>query len=221
MCAKLTRRYVLYVCGTQEQADKHVGSIASLLEVLGVERAVNKFGTARGWRRDQLQTANGFNVTGIGLDVAIRGVKLDQYRPDLIILDDIDDDQDTVKTVNKKIDAITTSILPAGSSDLAVLFLQNLIHEEGIVSQLVDGRADFLHDREIPTVEPAVQGLEYRLEEQSDGSRIYRVTAGLPTWEGQNSRTCEAQINLWGLPVIPSRVSTGGGGGRRHVLRCR
>lgn len=197
--AKLTRRFVLYVSGTQEQADKHVQTVGSLFEALGVDRAVNRYGHSRGWRRDQLRTANGFNVSALGLDVAVRGVKLDQYRPDLIIFDDIDSQDDSLKTVAKKAAAITTAIIPAGSYDCALLFLQNLIHEEGIVSQLVDGRADFLHNREVPPVEPAVVGMQVKDVPQADGSRIYRIVAGTPTWAGQNLATCEAQISDWGL----------------------
>lgn len=163
-----------------------------------MERALNKYGTAKGWRRDQLRTQNGFNVSAYGLDVACRGVKLDQYRPDLILFDDVDTQSDSVRSTEKKIEAITTAILPAGSSDCAVLFLQNLIREEGIVAQLVDGRADFLRDREVPPPEPAVRGLSVETEE-SEGVSRYRILGGEATWEGQSLDICERQINDWGL----------------------
>lgn len=197
--AKLTRRFVLYVSGTQEQADKHVQSIASLFESLGVERAINKYGSSRGWRRDQLRTENGFNVAGLGLDVAARGIKLDQYRPDLIIFDDVDDLLDSLRTVDKKKSLITNSILPAGSSDCAVLYLQNKIHEDSIASQLCDGRADFLLDRETPFVDPAIVGMEVEAVENEDGSKGYKIVSGVPTWAGQDIPICEAQIARFGL----------------------
>jgi predicted phage terminase large subunit-like protein len=198
-CVRLSRRYALYVSETQEQADKHIAAIASLLESCGVARAVNQYGTAKGWRRQELRTANGFNVSAYGLDTAARGVKLDQYRPDLVIFDDIDSQDDSAKTTEKKIAAITTAIIPAGSADCAILFLQNLIHEESIFSQLVDGRADFLRDREPAVVEPAVRGLETETYDGGEGLQVYRITAGAATWEGQNLATCERQINDWGL----------------------
>lgn len=199
-CAvRLPRRFALYVSGTQEQADKHVQSVASLLERLGVERAVNVYGHSKGWRRNQLRTANGFNVAAFGLDVAARGVKLDQYRPDLVILDDIDELHDSSRTIEKKIDSITTALIPAGSTDCAMLFLQNLIHEESIFAQLVDGRADFLHDREPACVEPAVRGLQVERVPGPDGANLYRIVSGTPTWDGQDLATCERQINDWGL----------------------
>jgi hypothetical protein len=193
-----SRRFALYVSETQGQANKHVQAIAAKFESLGMERAVGKYGNSKGWKVDLLRTENGFNALALGLDAAARGVKLDDFRPDLIIFDDIDGRHDKPDTVKKKIDTITQSILPAGSSDCAVLFLQNLIHKDGIVAQLVDGRADFLLDREVPTVEPAVEGLEFESEELPDGRRRYRITAGTATWEGQDLETCERQLNDWG-----------------------
>jgi predicted phage terminase large subunit-like protein len=199
VCEKLSRRYVLYVCETQEQADQHVQSIASLLETRGIGRALNVYGSSKGWRRTQLRTANGFNVSSFGLDSATRGVKLDQYRPDLLVFDDIDNQKDTQRTVEKKINAITTSILPAGSSDAAVLVLQNKIHEDSIVSMLCDAeRADFLRDREPACVEPAVRDLQTTLVDEG-GAKVYRVTGGTATWAGQSLATCERQINDWGM----------------------
>jgi predicted phage terminase large subunit-like protein len=197
--AKLSRRFVLYCCGTQAQADLHVQAISALFERLGVARAVNRYGASKGWRRDQLRTANGFNVAAFGLDTGSRGVRIEEYRPDLLIFDDVDDRLDSPETVEKKVATITQSILPTGSSDAAVLVVQNLIHADGVVAQLVDGTADFLHSREVPTVEPAIRGLEVVSEPQDGGGNRYRITAGEPTWEGQDRATCERQINEWGL----------------------
>jgi predicted phage terminase large subunit-like protein len=199
MGLKLTRRFVLIVSETQEQADLHVQSIASLFERIDVERAVGKYGSSKGWRRNQLRVANGFNVAALGLDTASRGIKLDEFRPDAILFDDIDNSEDTPKTIQKKIRIITSKLLPAGSADCAILFLQNLIREDGVVGQLVSGEADFLHDRNAAKVEPAVYGLETRLVMGPDGRNVYEVTAGKPSWEGQSIAVVQAQINAWGF----------------------
>jgi predicted phage terminase large subunit-like protein len=196
---KLSRRYVLYVSETQDQADKHVQSIGSLLESIGVPRALTVYGHSKGWRRQELRTQSGFNVSAYGLDTAARGVKLDQYRPDLIILDDIDSQDDSPRITEKKILAITTAIIPAGSSDCALLFIQNLVHEESIFAQLVENRADFLHDREPAYLEPAVRDLEVEARDRGDGLKRYFITGGVPTWQGQDLAVCERQINDWGL----------------------
>lgn len=192
------RRFVLYVSETQAQADKHVQSIANMLLRAGAQPAKNRLGASQGWRREQVRTASGFNVAAFGLDSGMRGARLDEFRPDLIVFDDIDGRHDTAATVRKKIDIITETVLPAGSTDCAVIIVQNKIHADSIVSQLADGRADFLHGRIPAVVEPAVYGLEYRMERQPDGTPRYRITAGTASWAGQDLATCELQLNEWG-----------------------
>jgi hypothetical protein len=194
---KQTRKFVLYVSATQKQANKHVQGIRARFEVLAIPRAVGTYGNSLGWAMDLLRVANGFNVLALGLDAAGRGVKLDDVRPDLIVLDDVDGRHDSPETTAKKIATLTESILPTGSTDAAVLVVQNRIHSNSIVAQLVDGRADFLLDREVHE-EPAVRGLKLESEVQADGRHLYRIVEGEATWEGQPLETCEAQINEWG-----------------------
>jgi hypothetical protein len=199
---RLQRRFVLYVCSTQEKADPHVQAIGEHFETLGVGRKVGKYGHSKGWRRNQLRTENGFNVAAFGLDSGSRGIRLGEFRPDLIILDDVDERHDTAETTRKKIVTITQTLLPAGSDDCAVLFIQNKIHENSIAAQLADGRADFLHDRNPVCEEPALVGLEVEHRPIADGTARFFILAGAPTWEGQDVATCEAQINRWGLSAF-------------------
>src|SRR5690606_3967651 len=65
---KLSRRFALYVSATQDQADKHVQSVAARFEFLGRGRRVNKYGISQGWKVDLLRTDHGFNVMALGLD---------------------------------------------------------------------------------------------------------------------------------------------------------
>lgn len=198
----LHRRYVLYVSGTQDQADKHVSSIGSWLLRAGMERSVGRYGSSRGWRRNQLRAANGFNVEAIGLDTAARGIKLEEVRPDLIILDDIDDRNDSPALVRKKEASITSTILPAGGPDTAILFVQNLIHDGSAMNRLITGRADWLSARTFAGIEPAIVGLETAEELLDTGVVRHRIVAGIPTWEGQSLDVCQRQIELWGLSAF-------------------
>jgi hypothetical protein len=193
------RNFAVYLCATQDQANKHVQGIAARFFELGIRRAVNGYGNSIGWRMDILRADNGFSVLALGLDAAARGVKLGDDRPDLFVIDDVDDRHDTEKTVKKKIQTITESILPAGSSDAAVLFVQNRIHDQSIATQLAEGTADFLLNRKV-FEEPAVIGLKYERDQEpnAEGLRLCHITEGVATWEGQNLATCEAQMNEWG-----------------------
>lgn len=208
--ARQTRSYVWYVSSTQEKADKHVQNIGGLLESKALERhnpalasrKVGKYGHSKGWRRNRLKTASGLTVDALGLDTGVRGAKDEERRPDMIIFDDVDEKHDTPKTVQKKIDILTTSILPAGSSDCAVLFIQNVIHDGSIADKLARD-ADFLIDRIVSGPIPAIAGLAYESYfDAAIGRNRYRISAGTPAWAGQDVATCEAQINEWGLTAF-------------------
>lgn len=200
------RVYCIYVCGTQDQADKHVATIQHMLESGNVTQyypdvggpRIGKHGS-RTWRRSVMTAANGFTVEAIGLDKAVRGQKIDWARPDLIIFDDVDEKHDTENTVTRKKETITTSILPAGSPDCAVFFVQNLIHRGSIAHQLSippgqEGAADYLTDRIISGPFPAVAGLDYEMVQAGDEYR-FRITAGKSLWAGFDLDICEAELN--------------------------
>lgn len=208
--AKRTRKYIWYCCGTQEQADKHVETIASMLESPTMtihhpalaERKLSKYGHSRGWRRQRLRARSGFTIDSIGLDVATRGAKVEEQRPDMIVFDDIDEKHDTMHTVKRKIETITTNILPAGSPDLAVLFIQNLIHPNSIALQLTKQEAPFLVDRVVSGPHPAIEQLVVEQKKGADGLTKYTITSGKATWEGQSLDLCQKQIDTWGLTAF-------------------
>jgi hypothetical protein len=216
--AEERRKYALYVSSTQEKADTHVASIAGLIESVTFGeyyhkmsmRAKGKFGNIKGWRREHLQAANGFSVDAFGLDSGLRGIKIDEQRPDIIILDDIDEKFESPKVTLKKMQVITDTVLPSGSIDCAVLAIQNLVSADSIFSRLVDLRADFLRDRILSGPFPALDNFEYELQ-----GNIYTVVTGEPTWAGQDLETCQSQINLWGISAFKREAqhdvdSTGG-----------
>jgi predicted phage terminase large subunit-like protein len=196
------RRYALYVSDTAKQADDHVATVASLFEGLGIERAINRYGFSRGWSVNRLRTADGFTLDAIGLDVAIRGVRFEEFRPDLLILDDVDQQADTRETINRKVDILTRSILPAGSADLAVIGVQNIPNTDGIFAQLVDDRAEFLMERQLLGPFPALRHVPeqdwYTAEVTPEGTRRWRIRAGEPVWAGQDLAACETLLNRMG-----------------------
>lgn len=201
------RRYALYICATQDQADNHVSTIATLLESNPIARAypdmsqrsIGKYGNVKGWRRNRLVTKDGFIIDALGLDVAVRGVKLDMQRPDLIVLDDIDSQQDSLVTINKKLETLSTAIIPSGANNLAVIGVQNLIHSESIFSQLADGRASMLYGK---IISGPIKSLDNLVTESIDGRTV--IVSGIPTWEGQSISRCQDMIDDMGISAFLS-----------------
>lgn len=207
--ARGARHYGFYVSGTQDLADRHVETIAAHLESnvlsrsypLLTERSIGKYGTSKGWRRSRLRTNAGFYVDALGLDVASRGIKVERDRPDFIVLDDVDEEDDDEQAVDKKVAAITRSILPAGARDVAVLFVQNVIHYESVCARLCglaetpegQRREDFLTNRIVSGPHAALNDFEWEWHAKT-GKPV--ITSGTPTWpEGLDREACQAWMD--------------------------
>src|SRR3990167_4592654 len=196
------RRYAIYLSETQSQADDHVQNVAALMESGTVsrkyprvgQRLLSKYGQSRGWRINRLRCANGFTLDAIGLDRAVRGARLEESRPDLIVCDDVDGMLDTPRATAKKLQKIQRDILPAGSDDLAVLFVQNLVGPHSIASRLATGTADFLQNRQMSGPHRAIEGLTF----EQDGARTV-LTGGTPTWAGFDLARAQAAVDDYGF----------------------
>jgi phage terminase large subunit-like protein len=203
--ARGIRKYGLYISETQEQADDHVGSVAGMLESRAMgrwypemaDRAVGKFGSSKGWRRNRLRTRAGFTIDALGLDTASRGLKIEEDRPDLMILDDLDSDKDSAAATEKKLRYLQRRILPAGTPDVAVLAIQNVVNPDGIFARFIDGRADFLVDRIVSGPVPAIEDFEY---EQREDRTV--IISGRATWKGLDLDRCQDQIDTFGITAF-------------------
>lgn len=209
--ARGLRNYAFYVCATQDQADDHVQSIAALLDHPTLAQtypriarpAVTKYGVYKGWRRNRLVTDAGFTIDAIGLDTAARGIRMEEDRPGLMIIDDIDADEDTPAGVEKKIRFLTRKILAAGAYNNAVLFVQNIIHQRSIAARLSgvsEERARFLQGMRVSGPYPALGTINnpdavYEQDENGD----WQIIRGTPTWNGQNLERCQSLLNAIGI----------------------
>lgn len=207
--ARRIRRYVLYVSGVQDQADDHVETVGAMLESRDLarwypemaDRAVGKWGNVKGWRRNRLRTAAGFTIDAMGLDSAARGAKLEEQRPDMIVLDDIDGELDKPGEVARKITILSRRLLPAGAANVTVIAVQNLVHGDSVFARLAgvsDEPIDILARRAVIGPVPAVADMTVT----ADPAGGYRITGGTPTWAGQDLGVCEAQIADWGLTAF-------------------
>jgi len=89
---------------------------------------------------------------------SIRGALHDQHRPDLIILDDVEDLESvrTQESRDKLFDWFTGEVLPAGSKKTKVIVIGNLLHDDGLIRRLQknieSGRPNSIY-REYPIVD--------------------------------------------------------------------
>lgn len=185
--ARRIRRYCLYVSHTQGQADDHVGNIGAMIESRAFTRhypsmgqvKVNTVGSSKGWRRNRLWTASGFVVDALGLDSSRRGARLEDQRPDMMVLDDIDDQHASMNVVRKNIQTITQALIPALLPNKVIILAQNVVAPNSIAAQLGDGRLDMLGG--------AIRSGPFPLVTDMVTKRVggkWRITAGTPAWPG-------------------------------------
>jgi hypothetical protein len=209
LAGRKTRRHALYLSATQSLANSHLSSIESKFgspvvaeywPFLG-KPALTTIGTFRSWRQDMLTTESGYTIRALGLDVPSRGLKSFQdYRPDILFLDEIDLLDDSQAEVIRKLAILKQSIFPMVSLRYGlVIFGQNLIHGDSIMSQTLDGRAGILSDAIIEEATPSLIDMVYedRMVEGNRGIARKRsiIISGTPTWAGQGIAECQAFVD--------------------------
>ena len=85
---------ILIVSDTTEQATQFIMAIRDELEENEVLRdAFGDLTNDRVWSNAKIQTANKIQVVGKGAGQKLRGIKYRQFRPDVIIVDDLENDE--------------------------------------------------------------------------------------------------------------------------------
>lgn len=196
--ALIGKGYVLYVSGTQALADGHVQSIRERLESDEVtsyypqlgQPKIGKHGNQFGWRQDFLITSGGWAIRPIGLDVGVRGGRVGDLRPTLIIFDDVDDHSDSPLVVQNKLETIARSIIPAGTANTVYLGAQNLIHRGGVLNQILSRKTSVLSRRIVSGPYPAFNDLVIETQQTDKGPRNV-IVSGTPTWPDMDLAACQ------------------------------
>ena len=137
------KKFVLIICQTQAQARQHMANLKYELEHntllksdLGPFREEVSSGD---WAISSLVFQNtGARVMIASVDQSIRGIRHHEHRPDLILLDDIEDINST-KTFegrNKTFDWFTREVIPLGDLGTRTIIVGNLLHEDSLVMRL-------------------------------------------------------------------------------------
>jgi hypothetical protein len=204
--------YVLYVSLTQASANSHVADIRKRLESEEIiryfpdlaEPMIGRHNNRYGWNQEFLVTKGGWAIRPIGLDVAVRGVRVGDLRPTLIVFDDIDDHNLSAATVAANISTISRSILPAGTPSTIHLLAQNLIGENTVVNQIYTGKADILTEH-VASVHPAFEPESLQVEKivnEKTGKHRYEIVQCQPTWEGMDIEAARVNLNKVGIEAF-------------------
>lgn len=141
------KRFVILLSFNQVQARHHLTNIKRELE--NNELLASDFGpflpSDDEWAASSLVLPRyGAKLLAASFDQNIRGLRFNQYRPDLIIADDVEDST-MVRTKEgraKTFQWFTRDILPLGDQQTKIMVLGTLLHEDCLLMRLIESIKD-------------------------------------------------------------------------------
>lgn len=141
--------YIVIASSTAEQAETYLSHVKA--ELAQNERLLRdfpdvcEFGRKPGpprWKQNEIITRNSVKVTAFGSGQQIRGKRHNQYRPSLIILDDIEGGEDakTPDGYYKLLDWMTKDVLKIGDGITNVVFLGTIHHYNSLLTHFTDSK---------------------------------------------------------------------------------
>lgn len=129
------KRYVLILSDTYPQA---AGFLEAIAEEMEDNEAIREdFGELRGgvWREDVIVTRGGVKIQAKGAGQKVRGLKHKNWRPDLIILDDIENDENvrTPEQRQKLQNWYWKAVAKCGDSYTDFIYIGTVLHYDSLL----------------------------------------------------------------------------------------
>lgn len=136
------KRFIIIAMDTYEQAALMVEAIK--VEIEANPRMAYDFpefsGAGRRWREGEIVTRNSVMILGAGARQALRGRRYGPYRPDLVILDDIENDVNVESPpYRRKLQAwVEKTVMKLGPADgsLDILMVGTVLHYDAVLVRL-------------------------------------------------------------------------------------
>lgn len=140
---KQQKKFCIIFCQTKAQAKQHMMNIRNELENNDLlKRDLGPFQEESDeWGSNSLVfSRHGARITIASTDQSIRGLRHNEYRPDLIICDDVEDVQSTKTREGreKTYHWLRGEVLPAGDRNSRLIIVGNLLHEDSLLMRIKD-----------------------------------------------------------------------------------
>lgn len=135
------KKFVVIVSQTQSQSRQILNNIRRELESNDLlKKDFGPFTDGKGeWSTSSLElTKYGARITAVSTGESIRGLRHGPHRPDLIILDDVED-INSVKTLDNRQNIFrwfTSEVKPLGDIGTRIIVVGNLLHEDSLMMKL-------------------------------------------------------------------------------------
>lgn len=143
----LQKKYIVIVAKTKPQAKQMMTNIKSELE--SNDQLRNDLGPfqddSEEWGSESIVfSKQNARITVVSIEQSLKGLRHKQYRPDLIILDDIEDNESTkTKEMREKTyEKYKREIVPLGDKGTRILHVGNMLHDNSLIMRLSREIAD-------------------------------------------------------------------------------
>ena len=137
--AFLLRRFVMIVSDSNDQASGF--SLPIRLELEENPRLLHDFGNFRGrtWTKNDFTTSNGIRVLARGRGEKVRGMKNLQYRPDRVIVDDFENDENVKnpRLVKEGKAWLLKAVLGSVGDGYSFIMVGNIFSPRSILAQCI------------------------------------------------------------------------------------
>lgn len=145
ICNKL-KRFILIVSDTSSQAEAQLQTVITeieeneaLQEDFHLGPAFDRRGNVVAWRDDEISISNGVTVAAKGAGKSIRGLKKKAYRPDAIIIDDLENEESVrTKFQRDKLESwLLKTLLPLSSKNADVYYIGTILHYDSVLARVM------------------------------------------------------------------------------------
>ncbi len=132
--------YILLISDTQNQAVGFLAAIAD--ELCENEAVIEDFGKLKGsrWREDTLITVSGVKVQALSAGQRLRGLKHKNFRPSLVLLDDVENDENvrTSEQREKLSSWFFKAVCKIGDPKTDIFVVGTVLHKQSLLSSLME-----------------------------------------------------------------------------------
>lgn len=135
------KSFILWISGSLDQAKDSLESIKN--ELAGNLRLAQDFSGSTGqgplWNQEEVVLMNGSKIKIAGVKKRIRGLNHDGQRPDLVIIDDLETDEEVLNPElrDKAFNWLFSSLIPLGPPDgrMDLLFVGTIMHPDAALAR--------------------------------------------------------------------------------------
>lgn len=130
------RQNIMLIADTNAQSKEYVSTIKAELEDNAL--LIRDFGNLAGdvkWREDEIVTANDIHIAAKSSGQSLRGASYKNIRPELVILDDLENDENVeTEAQRKKLkDWFEKVLMPIGNPRTVFLYVGSVLHYESLL----------------------------------------------------------------------------------------